>query len=106
MGFASPELHDTLEVAAGSEIHGTSKIAIVGDYVEKMKLTPKIRIKLKVLLCALNRGIVQADHGCSKNIKHEDYVSCISTHQEVNLSTHQRLIDILHPTEQTLESLM
>ncbi|KAI3878216.1 hypothetical protein MKW92_034105 [Papaver armeniacum] len=138
-GFASRELLDTLnalesftesfdreaiKVAAGSEIHGTPKIAIEDDRVDKMKLTPKIRIKLrsyyvpqieescKLIIDAARTSNTKTVGPVYLPTKKRIYCVLKSPHGHKDarfhfeIRTHQRLIDILYPTEQTLESLM
>ncbi|KAI3890130.1 hypothetical protein MKX03_020031 [Papaver bracteatum] len=141
-GFASPELLDTLEaldsftesldresmeaikVAGGSEIHGTPKISIEDDRVDKMKLTPKIRIKLrsyyvpqieescKLIMDAARTSNTKTIGPVYLPTKKRIYCVLKSPHGHKDarfhfeIRTHQRLIDILYPTEQTLESLM
>ncbi|MCL7029742.1 hypothetical protein MKW94_016656 [Papaver nudicaule] len=137
--FPAPELFDTLraseqpfdrasfddyKVTAGSEIHGTPKISIEDDYVDKIKLTPKIRIKLrsyyvplieescKLIMDAARTSNTKTIGPVYLPTKKRIYCVLKSPHGHKDarfhfeIRTHQRLIDILHPTEQTLESLM
>ncbi|KAI3920975.1 hypothetical protein MKW92_029735 [Papaver armeniacum] len=141
-GYASPELLDTLEaldsftesldrenleaikVAAGSEIHGTPKISIEDDGVDKIKLTPKIRIKLRSYYVPLIEESCKLIMDAARTSNTKTIGPVYLPTKKLNLlcsqipswsqrckisfqiRTHQRLIDILHPTEQTLESLM
>ncbi|RZC81732.1 hypothetical protein C5167_044309 [Papaver somniferum] len=162
-GFASPELLDTLEtlddstepldrasleaykVAAGSEIHGTPKISIEDDCIDKprtcnfVKSPPfgpassncatAIDVQTMLLNAYLSLGRSQVEESCkltkdaakTSNTKTmcpvylptKKGIYCVlkspQGHKDARfhfeIRTHQRLIDILYPTEQTLESL-
>ncbi|KAI3903873.1 hypothetical protein MKW92_032683 [Papaver armeniacum] len=92
-------------VAAGSEIHGTPKIFTEDDY---MKLTPKIRIKLRSYYVPLIEESCKLimDAARTSNTKTIGPVYLPTKKFHFEIRTHQRLIDIFYPTEQTLESLM
>ncbi|KAI3891374.1 hypothetical protein MKX03_015732 [Papaver bracteatum] len=109
--------------AAGIEVPGTSKIAIAAD-VDKMAPKQKIRIKLRSYWVPLIEDSCKQimDAARTSNAKTmgpvplptKKRIFCVLKSPHVHkdarfhfeIRTHQRLIDILYPTAQTIDSLM
>ncbi|KAF5206854.1 30S ribosomal protein S10 [Thalictrum thalictroides] len=132
--FAAPELlegtieppteipDEALELG-GSETPGTSRIVVEGD-VDKMAPKQKIRIKLRSYWVPLIEDSCKQimDAARTSNAKTmgpvplptKKRIYCVLKSPHVHkdarfhfeIRTHQRLIDILYPTAQTIDSLM
>ncbi|KAI3890128.1 hypothetical protein MKX03_020029, partial [Papaver bracteatum] len=126
MGFVSPELLDTLEalnsftelldkamslirLLAGSEIHGTPKLSLrMIMLIRKCNFVNSTPFRPASSNCAVAITIGPVYLPTKKQI--QCVLKSPHGHKDARfrfeIRTHQRLIDILYPTEQTLESLM
>ncbi|KAK9268907.1 hypothetical protein L1049_000672 [Liquidambar formosana] len=131
--FAAPELLDSQETldgpdsttfeVEGSETPGSSPLSIGAD-AEKMAPKQKIRIKLRSYWVPLIEDSCKQIMDAAKNtnaktmgpvpLPTKKRIYCVLKSPHVHkdarfhfeIRTHQRLIDILYPTAQTIDSLM
>lgn len=131
--FAAPEVLDSEETLdfsdstdleiEGSETSGSSTLTIGAD-VEKMAPKQKIRIKLRSYWVPLIEDSCKQIMDAAKNtnaktmgpvpLPTKKRIYCVLKSPHVHkdarfhfeIRTHQRLIDILYPTAQTIDSLM
>ncbi|KAL5548611.1 hypothetical protein UlMin_003842 [Ulmus minor] len=120
---ATPETGSEVTEVGGSETPSTSSLSVGGD-ADKMAPKQKIRIKLRSYWVPLIEDSCKQIMDAAKNtnaktmgpvpLPTKKRIYCVLKSPHVHkdarfhfeIRTHQRLIDILYPTAQTIDSLM